>query len=109
MQTLTKMARAILDRMEPDRSYETSDLRAFVPDASPETLRELMHELWINREVERAGDSGWQRHRSASPQSRPAHAGPDAGDLASVSGHGQTKVVKPEELFDHDSFADFFR
>jgi hypothetical protein len=100
MQTLTKVARSILDRMEPDRSYEASDLRALVPDVSLETLRVLMHELWVNREVERVGDSGWQRHRSVSPHESP-------GDAA--RGFGPTKVIKPEELFDHDSFADFFK
>ena len=100
MHTLTKVARSILDRMEPERSYETLELRAFVPDASPETLRVLMHELWINREVERVGDSGWQRHRSVPPHQSSGGA---------ARGFGPTKVIKPEELFDHDSFSDFFK
>jgi hypothetical protein len=96
MRALTKDARFILDRMEPDRCYEAWDLRALLPDASAEGFREVMHELWINRQVERARYSGWQRRRSA-----PAQQGP--------SGFRQTKVVKPEDLFDHGSFADFFR
>jgi hypothetical protein len=55
-----------------------------------------MHELWINRQVERVGYAGWRRHRSASPH-RP-HP---------VSREVQT--VKPEDLFDYDTFADFFK
>jgi hypothetical protein len=82
--------------MEADRQYEPQDLRAFVPDTSVERLREVMHELWINRQVERVGYSGWRRHRSASPH-RP-HP---------VSREVQT--VKPEDLFDYDTFADFFK
>jgi hypothetical protein len=96
MQPLSEHARAILDRMEADRLYEPQDLRAFVPDTSVERLREVMHELWINRQVERVGYSGWRRHRSAAPH-RP-HP---------VSREVQT--VKPEDLFDYDTFADFFK
>lgn len=108
MYALSKDARFILDRMEGDRRYEVVDLHAFVPDASAEELREVMHELWINRHVERVGYSGWRRHRSA-----PAHQGladeqPDVR-VAPDSGLRQTKVVKPEDLFDHDTFPDFFR
>jgi hypothetical protein len=68
-----------------------------------------MHELWVNREVERIGYSGWQRHRSAPPLQQPLDAQHDARGVAKVSGLRQTKVVKPEDLFDHGSFADFFR
>ena len=53
MHALGKDARFIPDRMEPDRRYEALDLRAFVPDTSAERLREMMHELWVNRQVER--------------------------------------------------------
>jgi len=109
MHALSKVARLLLDRMEPDRRYEPLDLRALVPDASTENLREVMHELWVNRQVERVGYSGWQRHRSAPPQQRPVDAQLDASDIAPESGFRQTKVVKPEDLFDHDSFTDFFR
>ena len=97
MQTLSKAARFILDRMEPGRRYQALDLRAFVPDASAEKLREVMHELWVNRQVERVGHLGWQRYQSA-PR-----------DVAPASSRRQTKAVKPEDLFDHDSFTDFFR
>jgi hypothetical protein len=55
-----------------------------------------MHELWINRQVERVGYSGWRRCRSALPD-RPHPVS------------GETQVVKPEDLFDHATFADFFK
>ena len=109
MQALSNVAGFILDRMEPDRRYQAVDLRAVVPDASPEKLREVMHELWINRQVERVGPSGWQRHRSAPHHRPPVDAGLDARDVPPASAVRQTKVVKPEELFDHESFTDFFR
>jgi hypothetical protein len=108
MHGLSKDARFILDRMEPDRSYGAANLRALVPHASAEGFREVMHELWVNRQVERVGSSGWQRRSSA-----PAHqadAQPDAGDAAAPrSAFRQTKVVKPEDLFDYGSFGEFFR
>lgn len=109
MYALSKVARFILDRMEPERHYEAAYLRAVVPDASAEKFREVMHELWVNRQVERVGLSGWQRHRSAPPHEQPTDATLDARDGATVSRLRQTKVVKPEDLFDHDSFTDFFR
>jgi hypothetical protein len=109
MHALSKDARFILDRMEPDRRYELLDLRAFVPDASAEGLREVMHELWINRQVERVGYSGWRRHRSAPGNQGPLDGQSDARGDAPDSGLRQTKVVKPEDLFDHDTFPDFFR
>ena len=104
MHGLSKDARFILDRMEPDQCYEALDLRALVPDASAEGFREIMHELWVNRQVERAGYSGWQRYRSAPAHQPPADAPHDARGV-----FRQTKVVKPEDLFDHGSFSDFFR
>ena len=108
MHALTKDARFILDRMESDRSYGAANLRALVPHVSAEQFREVMHELWVNRHVERLGSSGWQRRRSAPPHE--VDAQPDAGDVvAPTSGCRQTKVVKPEELFDHGSFGEFFR
>ena len=96
MPPLSEHARFILDRMDPDRTYEPQELRAFVPDASVDRLREIMHELWINRQVERVGPSGWRRHRSVAPH---------RSDRASR----EVKIVKPEELFDHDTFEDFFK
>jgi hypothetical protein len=82
--------------MEPDRVYEPRDLRVFVPDAGVDRLREFMHELWINRQVERAGYSGWRRHRSAPPH----HPPPASREI---------RPVTPEELFDHATFEDFFK
>lgn len=96
MQPLTEHATIILDRMQPDLRYEPQDLRAFVPDITIERLREIMHELWINRQVERVGYSGWRLHRS-----RP----PEPTDRVSR----EVQAVKPEDLFDHAAFADFFK
>ena len=96
MHPLSESASFILDRMEPDRCYEPQDLRAFVPDISIQRLREIVHELWINRQVERVGYSGWQRRRSAPPQLPP----PVSGEI---------QAVKPEDLFDHATFAEFFK
>jgi hypothetical protein len=96
MHPLSEHARFILERMEPDIRYEPQELRGFVPDISVERLREIMHELWIHRQVERVGYSGWRRQRSTAPSPpRPAS--------------GQVETVKPEELFDHATFEDFFK
>jgi hypothetical protein len=96
MHPLSEYARLILDRMEPDRRYEPDDLRTFVPGTGVERLREIMHELWIHRQVERVGYSGWQRLPGSQTHLRPA-----------VS--CEVQPAKPEELFDHDTFADFFK
>ena len=98
MHSLSEHARVILERMEPDLLYGPQELCAFLPDLTVERLREIMHELWINRHVERVDYSGWRRHRSASPPA--SDASPAAGDV---------QVVTPGELFDHDSFAHFFK
>jgi hypothetical protein len=96
MHRLTAEAGFILERMEAGRRYDTDDLRAVMPRASVERLRELMHELWVNRHVERVGHTGWRRHQSAPPHASDAVA-------------HDTEAVKPEELFDHAAFADFFK
>jgi hypothetical protein len=96
MHRLTAEAGLILERMETGRRYETDDLRAFLPRAGMERLRELMHELWLNRRVERVGHTGWRRHQSAPPH-------------ASAAVPRDTEAVTPEELFDHAAFADFFK
>ena len=101
---LSARARVILEQMEPGRRYEARELRAFVPDLTLEHLHDLMRELWVARQVERAGYSGWRRHRSASPAAeatrsvnqRPASA-------------GRHTPVKPEDLFDHGAFEDMFK
>jgi hypothetical protein len=108
MHALSKEARFILDRMEPDRGYSAVNLRTLLPNASAEGFRDVMHELWVNRQVERVGSSGWQRRRST--PANVAVAQPDAGDAAApTSAFRQTKVVKPEDLFDYGSFGEFFR
>ena len=89
-------AKIILERMEPGHRYGSQELRAFVPHTSVERLREIMHELWIDRQVERAGDGGWRRVRSEPPHRRESAA-------------RETQEVTPEELFDHDTFAEFFK
>ena len=96
----------ILEQMEPDLGYELSELRAFVPELSMEGLREVMHELWIARQVERFRDSGWRRVRST----RGSQAA-SADTLAGTPGvaTGQNRIVKPEDLFDHDTFSGFFK
>jgi hypothetical protein len=96
MHPLSEWASIILDRMELDRQYEPQDLRAFLPDASVQHLRAVMHELWISRQVERVGPDAWLRHRSAPP-----HAPSEVSR--------ETRIVKPEDLFDHSTFADFFK
>ena len=98
MSSLSEHASVILERMEPDLLYGPEDLRAFLPDTTVERLREIMHELWINRQVERVDYSGWRRHRSASPH--PTHASPATSDVQGVT---------PIELFDHATFSDFFK
>jgi hypothetical protein len=105
MQTLSPKADAILDRMEPNRAYDATELRTFVPDLTPDDVRQIMHELWVNRHVERLGYAGWRRHRSASGAPQAVEAAPDAASAADP----ETKGVKPEDLFDHDAFAEMFK
>ncbi len=96
MPALSRDAALMVDRMEPDRRYGAEEIRALAPDASVERLREIMHELWVARQVERVGYAGWRRHRSAAAEApRP------------VSKDVQT--VTPEELFDHGAFEEFFK
>ena len=102
---LSVRATAILEQMEPNRSYETKDLRAFALDLTLEQLQDVMRELWVARRVERAGYSGWRRENSASPATdatRGAHHR-DAPTAARYT------PVKPEDLFDHDAFEDMFK
>jgi hypothetical protein len=112
MQALSEKAATILGLMEPDRGYEPSELRAFVPDTSIESLREIMHELWVKRHVERFGYLGWRRAPSTCASEEPPDS-PIAAIAGSASGAhdlppGKTKNVRPEDLFDHDSFSGFF-
>jgi hypothetical protein len=113
MHALSEIAMTILERMDPNRTYEPLELRELLPDTSPESLRELMHELWVKRYVERCGYSGWRRDESTcSVQARPDSEGrmnPMAGRSGQDLVLSQTEPVRPEELFDHDSFAGFFK
>jgi hypothetical protein len=111
---LSEKARNILRRMQPKRSYEASELRALVPDTTVESLREIMQELWVNRYVERAGYSGWRVERSTSGSNERLAIDDSAGyQFGGSRGHNlsssQTKAVRPEDLFDHDSFSEFFK
>ncbi len=93
--SLSESARIVVDRMESDRCYAVQDIRALCPDAGIECIREIMHELWIQRRVERVGNLAWRRHRSAPPHAaRPA---------ASAN-----REVRPEDLFDHSAFGELF-
>jgi len=96
MLVLSARAAAILQVMEPDRGYTAAEMRALAPDLNPELLREVMHELWIGREVERFQDTGWRRVTARQPA---------AADPVTL----RVGRVKPEDLFDHDSFSDWFR
>jgi hypothetical protein len=59
-----RLIAAILDVMEWDRSYEAATLKAMFPEISMDTLREALHALWVDRQVERVGVSGWRRYES---------------------------------------------
>ena len=96
MRPLSESARLLLDCMEPDRRYDAQELRAFVPDTGIERLREIMHELWLHRQVERAGDLAWRRRRSAPPYRNRSVA-------------ADTTPVTPEELFDYAGLTEFFK
>lgn len=105
MPALSEPARTILERMEPGRGYEASELRAFAPDLTMDALRDVMRELWLARQVERFGDRGWRRGRSTRPPSESYAVGGGTGDLASL----RIGTVRPEDLFDHESFAEWFK
>ena len=100
---LSALARAVLEQMDTSRRYDVTELRAFAPDLTLEALNEVMRELWVARQVERAGYSGWRREKSSGNGTSPAR-----GDAS----HGQApppKPVKPEEMFDHTGFEGFFK
>jgi hypothetical protein len=99
--SLSARALAILERMEPSCSYEVTELRAFAPELTIEALNEVMRELWVARQVERTGYSGWRREPSTGPGPSRTH-----GERRSTT---RPKEVKPEELFDHGAFEGFFK
>jgi hypothetical protein len=101
---LSARATAILEQMDLDRSYEAKDLRVFAPDLTLEHLQDVMRELWVARQVERTGYSGWRRERSLNPADTTRGSNP----RSRPAGTPYTPV-KPEELFDHDAFEDMFK
>jgi hypothetical protein len=114
MHLLSEKAASVLGRMEPQRSYEPSEIRAWIPGTSLESLREIMHELWVKRYVERHGFAGWRLERSTSGVELPTDRERVAGQQSVANGGqelrpAQTKAVRPEDLFDHEAFSDFFR
>ena len=103
---MSARAAAILERMEPNRSYEGKELRALAPGISAEDLQDVMRELWVHRQVERTGYAGWRRERSSSPVEQ--HARPAAhGRKADAAPRSRT--VKPEDMFDHSEFEGIFK
>ena len=102
---LSARARAILDQLEPNRCYEAKDLRAFAPDLTLEHLQDVMRELWVARQVERTGYTGWRRESSVSPATDATRS----ADRRSRPAGTHYTPVKPEELFDHDAFEDMFK
>jgi hypothetical protein len=104
---LSIRAMSVLEQMEPQRSYEPKDLRAFAPDLSVDELHDVMRELWVQRQVERVGYSGWRRDRSMSPATETTlQSGTRRGATARATRH---TTVKPEELFDHSAFEGIFK
>jgi hypothetical protein len=105
---LTPRAKSILEQMEPNSTYDAKGLRAFAPDMSLEALHEVMRELWVQRQVERVGYSGWRRERSTAPAAK-ATPRDDAGRRGTGTSADGRREVKPEDLFDHSPFEDMFR
>jgi hypothetical protein len=104
---LSAKANAILERMEPNRSYDARTMRAFAPDLTLEQLHEVMRELWVERHVERVGHAGWRRERSSSPAA--AAAGPRDIGRGGSGNPAPARCVKPEDLFDHTAFEGLFK
>jgi len=103
---LSARARSILEHMEPDRGYDRDELRAFAPDLTMEDVHDVMRELWVHRQVERFGYSGWRRQMSWSPAASSSERGPTPRAGRAAAG---TRTVKPEDLFDHSQFEDMFK
>ena len=107
-------AAAILALMEANRAYGAAELQARFPDTSADGLREIMHELWINRCVERFGCTGWRRQVSTcAPKFAPVARSCASGPVARSCGHSieQTagEVVRLEQLLDQQDLAEMFK
>lgn len=110
METLSSDAAAILEVMERNRPYDASELRSLLPRVSREGLREIMHELWVKRRVERFGYSGWRRQESSCA----SHDGSAPRScatcrIASTCADCVALAVRPEQLFEHAAFAGMFK
>jgi hypothetical protein len=114
MQDLSSEAAALLVSMEPNRAYEAAELQALFRDTSVDGLREILHELWVNRCVERFGYTGWRRQVSTCA----SKYAPDPQSCVScpivrscLQGIKQTAgdVVRPEPLLDEPAFAGMFK
>lgn len=90
--------------MESNYRYDITELRAFAPDLTLEGLQDVMRELWVARQVERTGYSGWRRENSGGNDSHPGTKGTERRSPAAPP-----KRVKPEELFDHGAFEGLFK
>ncbi len=78
-----------------------------------EAIREVMHELWIAREVERFRDTGWRRTSASAPRHRPQSIDDLTSATVRTGPHDAASLrvgtVRPEDLFDHESFAGWFK
>jgi hypothetical protein len=110
MQTLSPNAAAILDRMEPNRGYEALEVSTFVPGVTMDRLGEIMHELWVNRYVERFGYSGWRLDRSRCAAQEVTNSQSSVAEsCAGFMAPPEPKSVRPEDLFDHGAFSGMFK
>lgn len=104
---LSAKAISILEQMDPSRSYEPKELRAFAPDLTMEDLHDAMRELWVQRQVERVGHGAWRRDRSTCPATEMTlQSGNCRGAAARAA---RSAAVKPEDLFDHSAFEGMFK
>jgi len=108
MRSLSEDAHTILEQMEPNRGYDASDLMALAGGLNMEAVLDVMHELWIAREVERFHESGWRRTRSATSPATKVPPAPGDGDTRDTRSL-RIGAVRPEDLFDHDRFAPWFK
>jgi hypothetical protein len=114
MQDLSSEAAAILASMEPSRAYQAADLQARFPGTSRDGLREIMHELWVHRCVERFGYTGWRRQGSGcgsncAPDSRSCASCPIARSCASGVEQTAGGSTSLEQLLEQPAFEGMFK
>ena len=100
--------------MEANRAYEAEELHALFPDSSMDGLREIMHELWVARCVERFGHTGWKRQVSTcaskyAPDPRSCASCPIARSCARAVKQTPSDVLHVEQWSDHPAFAGLFK